>query len=42
MAIPLNKKEKDFMRKMLRWDQKKASFEVIVNNIFLAVNDNLF
>lgn len=37
MAIPLNKKEKDFMRKMLRWDQKKASFEVIVNNIFLAV-----
>ncbi|RLC57827.1 MAG: hypothetical protein DRH89_02570 [Candidatus Cloacimonadota bacterium] len=37
MAIPLNKKEKDFMRKMLKWDQKKASFEVIVNNIFLAV-----
>ena len=37
MAIPLNKKEKDFMRKMLRWDQKKASFEVIVNNVFLAV-----
>ena len=37
MAIPLNKKEKDFMRKMLRWDQKKASFEVIVNNMFLAV-----
>ncbi len=25
------------MRKMLKWDQKKASFEVIVNNIFLAV-----
>ncbi len=37
MAIPLNKKEKDFMRKMLKWDQKKASFEVIVNNIFLTV-----
>ncbi len=36
MAVPLNKKEKDFMRKMLRWDQKKASFEVIVNNLFLA------
>lgn len=36
MAVPLNKKEKDFMRKMLRWDQKKASFEVIVNNGFLV------
>ena len=35
MAIPLNKSEKDFMRKMLRWDQKKASFEVILNNLFL-------
>lgn len=36
MAIPLNKKEKDFMRKMLRWDQNKASLEVIINNIFLV------
>ncbi len=37
MAIPLNKKEKDFMRTILRWDQKKASIEVIVNNIFLFI-----
>lgn len=35
MAIPLNKKEKAFMRKMLRWDQKKAPLEIIINNIFL-------
>jgi len=35
MSVPLNKKEKDFMRKMLRWDQKKASLEVIINNVFL-------
>ncbi|NQT65843.1 MAG: hypothetical protein HQ554_06660 [FCB group bacterium] len=37
MAIPLNKKEKDFMRTILRWDQKRASIEVIVNNIFLFI-----
>ncbi len=36
MAIPLNKKEKDFMRKMLRWDQKTAPIEVILNNLFLV------
>ena len=35
MAIPLDKKEKNFIRKMLKWDQKKASIEVIINNIFL-------
>ena len=37
MTVPLNKKEKDFMRKMLKWDQKKASFEVIINNLFLVI-----
>ncbi|MEA2096331.1 MAG: hypothetical protein U9P73_06540 [Candidatus Cloacimonadota bacterium] len=36
MNLPLNKKEKDFMRKMLRWDQKKAPIEVIINNLFLV------
>lgn len=36
MTIPLNKKEKDFMRKMLIWDQKKAPIEVIINNLFLV------
>lgn len=35
MVIPLNKKEKTFMRKMLRWDQKKTSHEVIINNMLL-------
>ena len=35
MVIPLNKKEKTFMRKMLRWDQQKTSAEVIINNILL-------
>lgn len=35
MVIPLNKKEKTFMRKMLRWDQQKASTEVIINNMLL-------
>lgn len=38
MAIPLNKKEKDFMRKMLRWDQKKASVEVLINNLILITS----
>ena len=37
MAIPLNKKEKDFMRKILKWDQQKISLEVIINNIILIV-----
>ncbi|MCF7858912.1 MAG: hypothetical protein K9N07_06245 [Candidatus Cloacimonetes bacterium] len=36
MSIPLNQKEKVFMRKMLRWDQKKASMEVVFNTIFLV------
>ena len=35
MNLPLTKPEKEFMRKILRWDQKRASIEVIVNNIFL-------
>ncbi|MDP8268904.1 MAG: hypothetical protein P9L97_09270 [Candidatus Tenebribacter davisii] len=37
MTIPLNKQEKDFMRCILRWDQKKAPIEVIVNTIFLVL-----
>jgi len=35
MVIPLNKKEKTFMRKMLKWDQQKTSVEVIINNMLL-------
>ncbi len=35
MIIPLNKKEKTFMRKMLKWDQQKTSSEVIINNLLL-------
>ncbi len=35
MAIPLNKKEKDFMRKILKWDQQKVSLIVIINNLVL-------
>ena len=35
MVIPLSKKEKIFMRKMLKWDQKKTSVEVLINNILL-------
>ena len=37
MNLPLNKQEKTFMRNILRWDQKRASIEVIVNNIFLFI-----
>ena len=37
MNLPLNKQEKEFMRNILRWDQKRASIEVIVNNIFLIL-----
>ncbi len=37
MNLPLSKQEKDFMRNILRWDQKRASIEVIVNNIFLIL-----
>lgn len=37
MAITLNKKEKDFMRKILKWDQQNISLEVIINNIVLIV-----
>jgi len=36
MNIPLNKQEKEFMFKLLRWDQTKTSIEVIVNYIFLV------
>ncbi len=35
MNLLLDKQEKEFMRNILRWDQKSASIEVIVNNIFL-------
>ena len=37
MNLPLTKLEKEFMRDILKWDQKKATIEVIVNNIFLAL-----
>ena len=35
MNLLLDKQEKEFMRNILRWDQKSASIGVIVNNIFL-------
>jgi len=36
MNLPLNEQEHKFMRNILKWDQKKASIEVIVNNFFLG------
>ena len=36
MKLPLNEQEHKFMRNILKWDQKRASIEVIVNNFFLA------
>ncbi|MCD4795791.1 MAG: hypothetical protein K8R49_01285 [Candidatus Cloacimonetes bacterium] len=37
MADNMNKTEKIFLRKMLSWDQKKASIEVLINSIFLVL-----
>jgi len=37
MNLLLDKQEREFMRNILRWDQKSASIEVIVNNIFLII-----
>ncbi len=37
MQINITNTEKDFMKKMLRWDQKKASLESTVNSIFLII-----
>jgi len=37
MSVSMNTSEKNFMKKMLQWDQKKASVEVLVNLIFLIL-----
>ncbi len=33
----MNKAEKIFLKKMLSWDQKKASSEVLINSVFLVL-----
>ncbi len=37
MTISMKTSEKKFMKKMLLWDQKKASVEVLVNLVFLII-----
>ena len=37
MRINVTNTEKDFMKKMLRWDQKKASLESTINSVFLII-----
>lgn len=37
MPVSMKTSEKKFMKKMLLWDQKKASIEVLVNSIFLII-----
>ena len=37
MPVSMRTSEKKFMKKMLLWDQKKASIEVLVNLIFLII-----
>ncbi len=35
MPVSMKTSEKKFMKKMLQWDQKKASIEVLINSVFL-------
>ena len=35
MPVSMRKSEKKFVMKMLQWDQKKASIEVVINSLFL-------
>lgn len=37
MSVSMKTSEKKFMKKMLLWDQKKASIEVLVNSLFLII-----
>ena len=37
MPISMKISEKNFIKKMLKWDQKKASIEVLVNSVFLII-----
>jgi ABC-type dipeptide/oligopeptide/nickel transport system permease subunit len=37
MSVSMKTSEKKFMKKMLLWDQKKASVEVLVNLVFLII-----
>ena len=37
MPVSMKTSEKKFMKKMLLWDQKKASIEVLVNLVFLII-----
>ena len=37
MPVSMKTSEKNFIKKMLQWDQKKASIEVIINSVFLII-----
>ena len=37
MSVSMKTSEKKFMKKMLLWDQKKASIEVLINTVFLII-----
>ncbi len=37
MPVSMKTSEKKFMKRMLQWDQKKASIEVVVNSGFLII-----
>ena len=37
MKINMTNAENNFMKKMLQWDQKKASLESSINSIFLII-----